>query len=49
MAKEVKYIARHLIPMTKTPGKRGDKLKGIKPVKPVVKRSSPASPNARPG
>ena len=41
MASEKKYIARHLIPMTITPGKSGDKSKGIAPVKPVVKEINP--------
>lgn len=41
MAKEEKFIAKHLIPMTVTPGKPGDKAKGIAPVKPKVKEIKP--------
>lgn len=41
MAKEEKFVARHLIPMTLTPGKAGDKAKGIAPVAPKVKEVKP--------
>lgn len=41
MAKEIKYVARHLIPFTLTPGKPGDKAKGVAPIRPVIKNINP--------
>lgn len=41
MAKEIKYVARHLIPMTLKPGKAGDKAKGIAPVAPTIQEIKP--------
>lgn len=44
MAKEVKYIAKHMIPLLMKAGKDGDKAKGIAPVRPVTKNIMPGEP-----
>lgn len=41
MAKEEKYVAKHLIQMTTKPGKPGDRAKGIAPVRPEIKEIKP--------
>lgn len=37
MAQEKVYLTKHTVHLTKTPGKPGDKSKGISPTAPVVK------------
>lgn len=43
MAKAIKYVARHLIPMTVKPGKAGDKAKGVAPLPPQIIEIKPGN------
>jgi hypothetical protein len=41
MAKAIKYVALHLMPIVLVPGKAGDKAKGVAPVKPKMQNINP--------
>ena len=41
MAKAIKYVALHLMPVVLVPGKTGNKAKGVAPVKPKMQNINP--------